>query len=145
MRASGWTALLLSCLLSAPTVHAGTISIDGDDPRSRITVTIESAKVDHVLRDFGETYGFEIKGLNYARRADALTATMSGSLEDIMRRLLRNWNYMIVSSPDNKSGIKEVTILNAAYGSSTPEIREERRRRKPSSRRKRKLAVGGKG
>ncbi|MGI9382488.1 MAG: hypothetical protein ACR2PO_04990 [Methyloligellaceae bacterium] len=145
MRSLHWATLLLGCLVAAPALHAEAIRIDGDNPRSRITVTIVSASVDRVLRDFGETYGFEVKGLKNTRKVDAFSATMSGRLEDIMQRLLRNWNYMIIRSPDNKSGIKEVMILNSAYGSSAPKVREEQRRRKPSFLRKPKLAVGRKG
>ncbi|GBF25054.1 hypothetical protein MnTg02_00083 [bacterium MnTg02] len=139
-----WTVCVLGCLFATPALHAETIKIDGDNPRNRITVTIENAKVDQVLKDFGKTFGFEIKGLKNARQGDAFSVTMTGSLEDILGRLLRNWNHMIVRLPDNKSGIKKVMILNStygslprvkrnsAYGSSPPEIRKSRRHQKPS-------------
>ena len=123
-----WPVCVLGCLFATPELHAGTIKIDGDNPRNRITVTIENAKVDHVLKDFGKTFGFEIKGLKNARQGDAISVTMSGSLEDILGRLLRNRNHMIVWLPDNKNGIKKVIILNSAYGSSPPKIRKSRRR-----------------
>ncbi len=41
---------------------------------------------------------------------------MSGSLQSVIERLLRNWNHMIVRSSDNESGIAKVMILNATYG-----------------------------
>ena len=139
-----WTVCVLGCLFATPALHAETIKIDGDNPRNRITVTIENAKVDQVLKDFGKTFGFEIKGLKNARQSDACSVTMSGSLEDILGRLLRNWNHMIVRLPDNKSGIEKVMILDSTYGSSPPEIRRRRRHRKPSIIRQRKPSAGRK-
>ena len=47
---------------------------------------------------------------------EAQTITVSGSLQVVLERILRNWNHMIVRSPDNKSGIAKVTILNSTYG-----------------------------
>lgn len=136
-----WTVCVLGCFFATPTLHAETIKIDGDNPRDRITVTFKNAKVDHVLKDFGETYGFEIEGLTNARQGDVFSATLSGSLEDILERLLRNRNYMIASSSHNKSGIKKVMILNSTYGSSPPEIRKTLRHRKPSFVEQRKLSA----
>ena len=144
MRTIRWTMCVLGCLFVTPALHAETIKIDGDNPRNRITVTIENAKVDHVLKDFGKTFGFKIKGLKNARQGDAFSVTMSGSLEDILGRLLRNWNHIIVWSPDNKSGIEKVMILDSTYGLSPPEIRRRRRHRKPSIIRQRKPSAGRK-
>jgi len=146
MRTIRWTVCILGCLFVTPTLHAETIKIDGDNPRNRITVTIENAKVDHVLNDFGKTFGFEIKGLKNARQGDTFSVTMSGSLEDILGRLLRNWNHMIVRLPDNNSDIKKVMILNSTYGSSLPEIRNSTDGSSPPEIRKRrhkKLSING--
>lgn len=96
---------------------ATNVTVSGGSPRSDITVTIEDATVDLVLEDLRRKYGFEVGGLENARDGDALSATMSGSLQSILERLLRNWNHLIVRSPDNESGIAKVMILDSVYGS----------------------------
>jgi hypothetical protein len=112
----GTTAFFVACLLSSGPLEAATVKVTGDTPRQDITVSIEDAKVDAVLEDLRKRYGFEVAGLENATHGDALSATMSGSLQNVIERLLRNWNYVIVRSPDNESGIAKVMILNATYG-----------------------------
>ena len=112
-----WAAAALSCLLSQGAAHAANVTITEGDPRQKITVTIEDATVDLVLNELRKKFGFELADLppNIAG-AEAQTVTLSGNLYVVIERLLRNWNHMIVSSPDNESGIEKVKILNAAYG-----------------------------
>lgn len=114
------TAWMIACLISPAAAQATAVSVTGDDPRQSITVTIEGAPIEAVLKDLHERYGFEISGLQNVQQGEALSATLSGSLQSILERLLRNWNHMIVRSPDNPSGIAKVTIINAAYGA-TPQ------------------------
>ena len=132
-----WIVFALGCLMMQPVVQAKTIAVDGDEPRKSITVTIEDVNMDRVLKDFGQIFGFEIRRLKNVRRGGALSATMSGSLEDILGRLLRNWNHMIVRSPDNHSGIEKVMILDSTYGSLPLKARSRRPsrrlRRSPSN------------
>jgi hypothetical protein len=113
----GWAALALGCLLSQSAAQAANVTITEGDPRQNITVTIEDATVDFVLDNLHKKFGFELAGLppNIAG-GEAQTVTMSGNLHVILERLLRNWNHMIVRSPDNQSGIAKVMILNATYG-----------------------------
>lgn len=117
------TIFAMGCVLMQSALHAKTIKIDGDAPRDRITVTIQNTKIGSVLENFGVTYGFEVKGLKYIKTSDYLTTTVSGSLETILGRLLRNWNYMIVRSPDNRSGIRKLMILDSSYGSGSSKRR----------------------
>ncbi len=112
----GFTAFVIGCLMSPGALMAATVKVAGDAPRKSITVTIEDAKVDAVLEDLRKRYGFEVSGLANTKSGDALTMTMSGSLQSVLERLLRNWNHMIVRSSDNQSGIAKVMILNATYG-----------------------------
>jgi hypothetical protein len=113
----GRAVLALTFLLSPNAAQAANITITGNDPRHNITVTIEDATVDFVLDNLHKKFGFEVAGLpaNVAG-GEAQTITLSGSLQVILERLLRNWNHMIVRSPDNESGIAKVMILNATYG-----------------------------
>jgi hypothetical protein len=112
----GCTAFVIGCLLAPIPLQAAAVTIDGDNPKHSITVTIEDAKVDAVLDDLHKRYGFEVLGLKNVTHADALSATMTGSLQSVIERLLRNWNHVIVRSPDNAGGIAKVMIINAKYG-----------------------------
>ena len=112
-----WAAAALCCLLSQGAAHAANVTITDGDPRQKITVTIEDATVDFVLNELRKKFGFELAELpqNIAG-GEAHTVTLSGNLYVVLERLLRNWNHLIVSSPDNKSGIEKVNILNSPYG-----------------------------
>ena len=68
------------------------------------------------MGDLSKKYGFEVIGLQNVEKGEALSGAMSGSLSDILERLLRNWNHMTVASGDSESGVAKVMILNSAYG-----------------------------
>ena len=106
------STLFAACCIAvhAPLQAAATVAIDGDEPRDRITVTIRDTSIGAALRDIGRTYGFEIKGVP-AGGNEAVSTTISGNLEDVLTRLLRNVNHVIVHSPDNRSGIEKVIIM----------------------------------
>jgi hypothetical protein len=110
------TAFVFGCLMSPMALHAAAISVAGEAPRQSITVTVEDATVDAVIEDLHKRYGFEVSGLQNAQRSEHLSVTMTGSLQSVIERLLRNWNHAIVRSADNESGIAKVMILNATYG-----------------------------
>lgn len=104
--------LFVACCIAVhtPLQAAAIIAIDGDEPRDRITVTIQDMSIGAALRDIGRTYGFETKGA-LVDDNEALSTTISGNLEDVLTRLLRNVNHVIVRSPDNRSGIEKVIIM----------------------------------
>lgn len=110
------SAIVAAVLLWQTPLHAANIKIDGDDPRRSITVTIENATVDLVLEDLRTKYGFEVGGLKNANKGEPISATMSGDLRSVLERLLRNWNYMIVRSPNKTGVIDKVVIIDAIYG-----------------------------
>jgi len=112
----GCTVFVIGCLIAPTASQAANITVSGDHPQHSITVTIEDATMEVVLNDLHKKYGFEVDGLKNADKGEALSATMTGSLQGILERLLRNWNHMIVRSPDNESGIAKVMILNSNYG-----------------------------
>ena len=128
-----WTILALSFFLMLPALHAEPLKIDGDSPRKRITVTMEDAKIDAILKGFSEAYGFEVKGTENTQQGDPISVSMTGSLKDILKRLLRNRNHLIVSSPDSTSGVEKVVIVDSTYGVlplKTRKIRRKNRRKK---------------
>ena len=98
-------------LLSQP-VHAAAITVEGDAPLESITITIEGATLNNVVGELSQKYGFEVQGLDDMTSTDTLSASLSGSLRSVLESLLRNCNYMLVSSAENKSGIERVVITN---------------------------------
>jgi len=114
MSRRGWLAAGLVLLTLAPPAHAATADIKG--ARKAVTVVAEETTVGQILQDLADKYGFKIKGIQYVGAAETGSAKMTGSLYVVVGRLLRNWNYLIVRSPDNASGIETVTILDAKYG-----------------------------
>jgi hypothetical protein len=108
--------MMVACLISATMAQAAGVRMSGSAPRQDVTVTINDATVDIVLDQLRKRYSFEVSGLENAAQGEAISTTMSGSLYSVIERLLRNWNHMIVRSPDNKSGIAQLVILNSSYG-----------------------------
>jgi hypothetical protein len=106
------STLFATCCIALHTSFpaAATIATDGDQPRERIIVTIQDMGLGAALREIGLTYGFEIKG-TLADSDQAVSTTVSGNLQDVLARLLRNVNHVIVRSQDNRSGIERVIIM----------------------------------
>jgi hypothetical protein len=115
-----WAAVAIGGLSLQAPLYAATVTVTGDNPRNSVTVTMESATLDLVLEDLRKKYGFEVGGLQNVDKGDRLSATMTGSLQSILGRLLRNRNHIIVGSSDNDSGIVKVMILDSAYGAPPP-------------------------
>jgi len=111
-----WRFLAAICIAVPTELPAASVTVTGDDPRQTIRVTIEDATMDYVVADLRKKYGFDVSGLSNDNRGEPQTMTISGSLQSVLERLLRNWNHMIVRSPDNTSGIAKVMILNSVYG-----------------------------
>lgn len=71
---------------------------------------------DQILKELASRYGFRIKGVQNVGVGELLSQKMSGRLDEVVGRLLRNWNHMVVRSPDSPCGIEAVMILNKNYG-----------------------------
>ena len=115
MRTS-WSAIILGLLCFSSAVDAATVDVFGDDPRKVITVVVEKSSVDQILQELASRYGFRIKGAQNVGVGKLLSQKMSGRLDEVVGRLLRNWNHMIVRSPDSPCGIEAVMILDGNYG-----------------------------
>jgi hypothetical protein len=113
--------LLLCAFILAPApLQAASLRVEGDSPRRGITVTIEDATLTFVLDDLRKKCGFEVDGLEHATSRDPLSMTLSGTLQGILERLLRNRNHVIIRSPDSPCGITKVMILDSRYGTGPP-------------------------
>lgn len=116
MLRGAWLMFALAVVMLPQAASAASVDITGDEPRRAVTIVAEDSTVEQVLQALASKYGFKIKGIEHAGTGEALSATISGSLHEVVTRLLRNWNYMVVRSPDNASGIERVMILDASYG-----------------------------
>jgi hypothetical protein len=103
-------------LLSSQLARAAEITIEGDAPLKSITVTLEGGTSKDVVRELSQKYGFEVQGLDNINSDASLSTTMSGNLRSIVESVLRNCNYMLFRSTDNKSGIDRVIIVNCTHG-----------------------------
>lgn len=114
----------LSAVLAEPALAVG-VTIN-DDAGSRVTVVIENASVDAVLKALHERYGFELEGVSNLGSTDILTAKLTGSISEVVARLLRNWNHVIVNTPDAPDKISKVVIINANYGTEASKTKDEK-------------------
>ena len=106
------TLLVACCIAVYAPFAAATVAIEGDRPRERVRVTMQDETISAALRGLAETYGFEVKGA--VGEDQAVSTTLSGTLSDVLARLLRNVNHVIVRSPDHRSGIDKVIITGSA-------------------------------
>ena len=118
------TVLVLLTALAGPAGAVG-VRID-EDGGSNVTLTIESAPIDAVLKALHERYGFELEGLSNLGSGEALNAKLSGSISEVVTRLLRNWNHVIVKSEDAPDEISKVVIINANYGTASSKTKDEK-------------------
>lgn len=116
MSRARWSAFVAALVLWQTPLHAANVTIEGDNPRGKITVTIQGATVDVVLADLQSKYNFEVGGLQHANKSEPMTATLSGDLHTVLERLLRNWNYMIVRSTKGDGSIERLTIIDGKFG-----------------------------
>lgn len=108
--------VLISLILLPSGSLASSVSIAGSNPRDEITLVVRNAKIGTVLRNLAQKYDFSIQGLEKTEKGEPLSLSMSGDLEGILQRVLRNWNYLIVRSPNVERPIEKVMILDSAFG-----------------------------
>lgn len=113
MRALPALAIVIALFARTP-AHAD-IVLD-DAAAGAVTLTIDNASVADALKALHERYHFELEGLSKLGSGDVLTATISGSVYDVVTRLLRNRNYSIVRLDGAPGGIRRVTIIDEKFG-----------------------------
>src|SRR5262249_23638102 len=100
-------------------VTANPITIEGDDPRGSISLTVNQATVASVLEQLRSKFGFNVEGAERLQ-SEPVSLRADGPLPAILERLLRNWNYVIVKAKESPSGIGKVLIINSDFGSGAP-------------------------
>ncbi|MGI9381526.1 MAG: hypothetical protein ACR2PO_00100 [Methyloligellaceae bacterium] len=105
-------------LLSGHTASlAAGVSIKGDNASDQLTIRIENAKVEDVLGKLAQTFGFEFDRAAGSNSSASWSATLTGDLESILDRLLRNRNHSIVRSPGAPGTIRRIVLIDAYTGS----------------------------
>jgi len=106
--------------LNVPALAA--ISVEGNDSGTVVTVIAENAMVGEILKQLGERYDFAIEGVEFFKSAEPISTNLSGDLKEIVKRLLRNWNYVNVRSSERPAAGARVVMIDANFGSnaSTP-------------------------
>ena len=122
--------------ISTSSFAAG-VSIERSNSSEALTVRIENAKVEEALGKLAEVFEFEFVGATADAPSARGSAILSGTLNSILDRLLRNRNHMIVRAPGAPSKIRRVILIDALVGSKPV-------RSRPPYRDKRMIAKGAK-
>jgi hypothetical protein len=108
----------LALIFTSSDLRADGVNIESDNPATSIKVQVDKATIGDVLQALHEKYGVELAG-NLDADSDApMSTTFQGRLPDILERLLRNQNYMLVRSKKNPTGVEKILI--AVPGSKAP-------------------------
>lgn len=115
--------VLLSLALMPTKLLASAIHIKHLSEHGKISIEIKNSSLYAAILRISEEFNFKIKGLANADRNKILSISLRGDLETILRRLLRNRNYVLVRADENeqklngKGPIEKVVLINANFGS----------------------------
>jgi hypothetical protein len=93
--------------------------IDGNG--SSVVLTAADCTLDQIISELRQKYNFEVVGLENVKSSEVFSLTVSDTLQNVLERLLRNWNHVIVNSADDNSRIAKVMIINSNFGSAEPQ------------------------
>ena len=120
------TLKLLLCVVtiffSSSIAFSANVKIKGSDPQQNLVIETSDANLSDVLNNISETFNFKVKGLHKVANSDRYSITYRGKLNDILQRLLRNRNYMIIRSADSNKTIERLVILNNKSGSAPSSV-----------------------
>ena len=112
--------LLAGGLLIAP-LWAGTARLVEAAGSDRVIVETSDAGVDEVLAVLAAHFGFEVERSGPPAQAVRFSGRLQGSLDELLRRLLRHEGHMIVRS-DSGAGIGRVVLLEAKGSAPAPVV-----------------------
>lgn len=93
------------------------IDISKADDAATINLVANHASFDEILDKLGEHFAFNVERASDAKsNTTAVNVTLSGTLDSVLKRLLRNRNYLIVRRPDNIDAIEKIVLLTATEG-----------------------------
>ena len=118
LAAIGLACALLILLIGHQPASAAVV-IEGDE-QSEIEVSIESEPLAATIDALATKFGVETEGIEHLSKADPMTGSFQGSFKDVIARLLKNWNHVIVLEPDDPARVEKIIILNDSQGSRPP-------------------------
>jgi hypothetical protein len=84
------------------------VKIEGDDPQATIVVHPNGDTVDNVIQALGHRFGFEVAMIGAPRRR-AVHGVYRGSLETVLRRIMRQDSFLVIRDPAPIVGFDFVT------------------------------------
>ena len=111
-----WAAAGLVSALSVATAHAGTVAVSGP-VNGILLVQAADAGVDEVLARLAQHQGFTVDGALNASASRRISGKISGSLDDVLRRLLRAESFTVVYA---SAGVERIVLSGA--GTRAPTI-----------------------
>lgn len=118
---------LFAGVLSASTpCLGGTVSMTSADA-GVVKLEADQATFDEIVEKLAGTYGFGVERSENADSGEQLITTkIEGKLDAVLRRLLRNRNYLIVRKKDDPSQIEKIVLLAKGVGAPAPKTPEEK-------------------
>lgn len=115
-----WAVLLLISAAQPIAAGVGTepVEIANEPETGLVTIVAEHASLDEILEKLAEQFEFNIEhGAEVKAVAAPFSIKVSGTLETVLKRLLRNRNYLIVRSSGDSEKVEKIVILTATEGS----------------------------
>lgn len=103
--------LLIWAVLPFEQGFAQSIKITKSTTHSDLELWVKDASLEQILKRLGALYKFEVKSGTASARDERISTSYHGSLSQILQRLLRHRNHMIVQSGSGQK-IHRVVLLN---------------------------------
>lgn len=119
---TGLFALLCVGLAPVPSLWAGQARLveeAGADRADRVVVETSDASVDEVLAALAAHFGFAVERNAPSGQTVRYSGRLSGSLDQLLERLLRHEGHVIVRSAEARGGIARVVLMETK-GGTTP-------------------------
>jgi hypothetical protein len=116
---TGLFALLFVGLAPVPGLWAGQARLVEEAGADRVAVETSDASVDEVLAALAAHFGFAVERSAPSAQTVRFSSRLSGSLDQLLERLLRHEGHLIVRSAEARGGIARVVLMEAK-GGTTP-------------------------
>jgi hypothetical protein len=113
-----WVPVLsLGCWMLASPLWAGQARlVEVTDAERVVVVETSDADVDEVLAVLAAHFGFAVERSAPSGQTVRFSGRLSGSLDQLLERLLRHEGHVIVRSAEARAGISRVVLLEAKSG-----------------------------
>jgi hypothetical protein len=112
----GILAVLFGSLAPAPSLWAGQARIVEEAGADRVVIETSDASVDEVLATLAVHFAFAVDRSTPPGQTVRFSGRLSGSLDQLLDRLLRHEGHVIVRSAEAPGGIARVVLLESKGG-----------------------------